>query len=160
MDFVSGYDSDDGNGSAAPAVNLVANVVHSSISSAPIVAIAAKNTMQMVQHDQKSLMNNPNARVVLAAAEGPAHPFRFNVAPAGAKQAGMGSIEATAIEDWTFNEQYQTYQRSGFAMDSSSNVVLGDYEAYLEANGDTAQSVRGIVYTHTTLLIIVIYLID
>lgn len=147
MDFVSGYDSDDGNSSAAPSVNLVADIVHSSISSAPVVAIASKTTMQMIQHDQKSLMNNPKACVVLAKTQGPAHPFRFNVAPAGAKQAGMGSIEPTAIEDWTFNEQYQTYQRSGFAMDSSSNAVLGDYEAYIEANGDTAQSVRGILNT-------------
>ena len=144
MDFLSGYDSDDGSTSGAPAVNLVAGIVKPAVSSAPAIGIASKNTMQMVQHGQKSLINNPNARIVLAATEGPAHPFRFNVAPNGAKQAGMGSIETTAIEDWTFNEQYQTYQRSGFAMDSSSNAVLGVYAAYVGSNGETSQSVRGI----------------
>jgi pre-mRNA-processing factor 17 len=73
---------------------------------------------------------------------GPANPFRFNVAAAGARQAGMGTIEDTVIEDWTFDEQYQTYQRSGFALDVSTNQIIGDINEYNAVRGDTAQTAK------------------
>eukprot|EP00602_Paraphysomonas_sp_CaronLab_P007649 CAMPEP_0185024920 /NCGR_PEP_ID=MMETSP1103-20130426/8081_1 /TAXON_ID=36769 /ORGANISM="Paraphysomonas bandaiensis, Strain Caron Lab Isolate" /LENGTH=589 /DNA_ID=CAMNT_0027558009 /DNA_START=42 /DNA_END=1811 /DNA_ORIENTATION=- len=141
MDLIGGYGSDEDTDST-PSTIPQSQLIHAPMCSAPLVSVSSKAPSQLVKHNQKSLMNNPSANVVLAPMNGPAHPFKFNVAPVGAKQAGMGQIEETAIEDWTFNEQYQTYQRSGFAMDSSSNAVLGDYEAYVQSNGDTAQTVR------------------
>jgi pre-mRNA-processing factor 17 len=51
------------------------------------------------------------------------------------KRIGRGYIEATSIDEATFNEQYQTFQRSGYAIDSLSQAVIGDYNNYLAEQG-------------------------
>ena len=53
------------------------------------------------------------------------------------------SIETTSIEDYTFREQYNNYQRAGFAVDSSTNEILGDHNSYykeIEAGKDKYKS--------------------
>jgi len=62
-----------------------------------------------------------------ALEHGPAHPFKF---ADGTSVGSYGRIETTAIEDWTFNQQYQTYQRSGYAIDSSTNSIIGNTAAF------------------------------
>ena len=39
---------------------------------------------------------------------------------------GTGSLEVTSMQDFTFDEQFQTYQRSGYAVDSSTNQIIGN----------------------------------
>lgn len=49
------------------------------------------------------------------------------------KRLGHGYIDQTSIDDFTFEEQYQNYQRSGYALDVTTQQVLGDYNGYLNA---------------------------
>merc|ERR1711991_26067 len=65
---------------------------------------------------------NPGANIVLAPKQGPSHPF---------KQRGVGQLaEPANIEDWAFEEQYQNFQRSGYALDMDSNTVMGNSKEY------------------------------
>ena len=145
MEVLGGYDSDSQEGSG---YSTEYKPVSQALCSAPIVAVSssreeAEEESRVIRHDQTELLTNPRANVVLAPQNGPAHPYRFNVSAVGARQAGMGQIEEANMESWTFDEQYQTYQRSGYAVDSETNRILGDYDGYLNANGDTAQTARG-----------------
>mmetsp|Transcript_21910 Transcript_21910/g.36681 ORF Transcript_21910/g.36681 Transcript_21910/m.36681 type:complete len:525 (+) Transcript_21910:56-1630(+) len=47
-------------------------------------------------------------------------------------QAGSNptQLEVTSIQDYTFNEQFANYQRSGYAVDSSTNQIIGDRDMY------------------------------
>jgi pre-mRNA-processing factor 17 len=141
MEFCANYGDDDDE-SFVPTAKLS----DENLSSAPNVALIARPVAQLAKYGQLQVMSNPKADVFLAPVNGPAHPFKFNVAPLGSKQAGMGTIEETSIEKWTFDEQYQTYQRSGYAMDVCTNEILGDINQYILQNGDTAQNAKGIYY--------------
>lgn len=48
------------------------------------------------------------------------------------KKLGKGFIESTAIDEFTFNQQYQSFQRSGYAHDFSSEQIIGDYGSYVQ----------------------------
>ena len=155
MNFLNGYDSgsDDEDKSvpsspAPPPTNTSHFSEYKPMTQAlcvapPVPVSSAMSNTQLIKHDQKEIRNNPRLGVVLAPQSGPAHPFRFNAAANGAKQAGMGQIEETNIEAWTFDEQYHSFVRSGFAIDSETNDVLGNYQEYLNTGGDTARTVRG-----------------
>eukprot|EP01041_Mallomonas_annulata_P007938 gene7938-16262_t len=117
-------------------------ILHKPLCSAPSVALVAKPQTSLIRNNDTQLMTNPKADVVLAPMHGPAHPFKFNAPIAGAKLSGMGHIEETLVEDFTFNDQYQTYQRSGYAVDISTNEILGDSNEYFRNNGDTARNAR------------------
>jgi pre-mRNA-processing factor 17 len=43
---------------------------------------------------------------------------------------GVGTLEETSVESYSFDEQYKNYQRSGYAVDSTTNEIIGDLEAY------------------------------
>jgi pre-mRNA-processing factor 17 len=117
------------------------------VSAAPAVGMLSAGHVgsQLLRHDQKEISSNLPIEVLMAPVQGPANPFTFNSlgAEGGGRRVGMGVIEDAAVEDWTFDEQYQTYQRSGFAVDLTSNQVLGNYGEYLKSGGETAQTVRG-----------------
>jgi pre-mRNA-processing factor 17 len=36
-----------------------------------------------------------------------------------------GTLEVTSMQDYTFDQEFQSYQRSGYAVDSSTNKVIG-----------------------------------
>lgn len=74
-----------------------------------------------------SLFENRPLNASIGPVHGPAHPFKFRN---GCLLGSFGNIETTAMEDWTFNQQYQTYQKSGYAIDSSTNSVIGDQMSY------------------------------
>ncbi|RYG97277.1 hypothetical protein EON65_53110, partial [archaeon] len=50
------------------------------------------------------------------------------------KRIGQGFIEETVIDDVAFNLQYQSYQRSGYALDLNSGSVLGNMQGYVAEN--------------------------
>ena len=134
MDFLGGY----GSGDEAPAPEYSTL----SVNTAPAVAIVSKAHPLVLRHDQKELTHNVTADVLMAPVQGPTNPFKFNHTGPG-KAAGMGSIEDTVVENYAFDEQYQTYQRSGFAVDISTNQILGSVDEFNAANGETAQTARG-----------------
>lgn len=142
MDLLSGYHSDD-DGGTGPAVLSSPGFTSRAVNAAPSVALVTKSQPNVLKHNQKELKYNVTADVLLAPVQGPLNPFKFNPGSQGGKQSGMGSIEDTAVENYAFDEQYQTYQRSGFAVDLSTNQILGSVAEYSAAHGDTAQTAKG-----------------
>ena len=115
---------------SAPMALTIQSTGQSAANSRLLSSIDVKNNMLMV---------NSKVDTVLAPIHGPHNPFCLNANVAGVKRVGMGSIENTNMEDWCFNEQYQTYQKSGYAFDVNSNAeVIGDYEEYLRNQGNVA----------------------
>ena len=167
MNLLDGYTSDEddntsnnnnNNSSTSHIISTTYQPISSSLCVAPIVSLnsTTTNNNSLIKHNQTELFHNPRANVVLAPQHGPAHPYRFNAPVGGTKQVGMGRIEETNMESWTFDDQYQTFQRSGFAIDSETNVVLGDYEEYVKSGGDTAQTARGILQSALLLLFVML----
>lgn len=58
------------------------------------------------------------------------------------KKFGRGYVEPTAVDSSTFDEQYQSYQRSGYALDVSTAGVIGDYNAFLNESREIAGKKR------------------
>ena len=121
------------------------SLISTPLSSAPLVTISQKSRKELIKQDQHEIMTNPTADIILAPINGPAHPFKFNACKPGGKLAGMGHIEVTNMEDWAFDDQFQTYQRSGYAVDSTTNAIIGDIKEYVANRGETAQTAKGIV---------------
>ncbi|CAM9868662.1 unnamed protein product [Phaeothamnion confervicola] len=89
---------------------------------------------------QEIVLYNPRADVMKAPVQGPAHPFKMEMAvPAGGRAVKNGVIEPSAMEDWSFHEQYHTYDRFGYAMDAGGRMV-GSYDKYAERGGATVLS--------------------
>lgn len=62
---------------------------------------------------------------------------------AGQDKESEGGIQSTNIESFTFNDQYNTYMRSGYAIDALSNEVLGDHDAFVkESNTSRKKEVK------------------
>ena len=59
--------------------------------------------------------------VMYAPTLGPDHPMR------NPNQAsyGISKIEYTNVADWSFDEQYNSFQASGRAVDMSTNAIIG-----------------------------------
>lgn len=140
MDFLGSYGS--GDEGPEPVYKAVSDVVNA----APSVAIVSRDQPRHLRHDQKELTHNLTADVLLAPVQGPVNPFKFYSGGPG-RRSGMGTIEDTVVDDYAFNEQYQTYQRSGFAVDISTNQILGSVEDYTAANGETAQMAKAVRQT-------------
>lgn len=128
------------------------------VSAAPAVGMLSTGHVgsQLLRHDQKEISSNLPIEVLMAPVQGPANPFTFNTAGAvgGGRRVGMGVVEDAAVEDWTFDEQYQTYQRSGFAVDLTTNRVLGNYGEYVKSGGETSQTARGALIKWTEAFIV------
>jgi len=92
----------------------------SEIVAAPSTLVPVGMTLVPINYENQPIANLP------ADISGPSNPFKSKF---GNKSILTG---VAAIDSYTFDEQFQTYQRSGYAMDSSSNVVLGDYNAYIK----------------------------
>jgi pre-mRNA-processing factor 17 len=136
MDFLHGYGSGDESGGETPAP------LFKPVSSAPLVVAVRPSTSSLVlkQGDNK-LMLNPKANVVLAQEAGPAHPFRKG-GIAGVKKIGTGQLDTAAMEDWAFEQQYQTFQRSGYAVSATDGRVMGDVAAHAANDGAYAHEAK------------------
>lgn len=80
---------------------------------------------------QMLVTHNPRADAFLSLPEGPKHPYRSSIQSAGGMQqagmkCGMGYVEEAAVDDSTFDEQYKSYLRSGYALSLGTGEVLGD----------------------------------
>lgn len=141
MDAISGYGS--GDDEVPLPVTLLPRPasVNAAPSALTLTSSERDNRLSAIDTKNNSLTVNRRVDVVLAPTQGPANPFRFNAGIQGVQRVGLGSVEATSMEDWCFDEQYHTYQKSGYAVDSETNAVIGDYEQYL-ANGGNSASYR------------------
>lgn len=54
--------------------------------------------------------------------------------------SNIGALEVTSLQDYTFDEQFQTYQRSGYAVDSSTNQIIGSKRMYRLENSLTGKA--------------------
>ncbi|KAJ8610013.1 hypothetical protein CTAYLR_006636 [Chrysophaeum taylorii] len=72
-----------------------------------------------------TMVRNLPAAAVRAPVLGPAHPHR---------RGGVGSAEVAAIEEWSFHEQYHTFQSYGYALSASGGTeVVGTEEGLSRA---------------------------
>jgi hypothetical protein len=134
--------------SSSDLISSSTTLIIPTLSTYPLTKLSSSNSL--IKYNQKELLTNPTLDIVLAPSQGPAHPYRFNAAAqSGIQQVGMGQIEEAAMEDWAFDDQYQTYLRNGYALDPSSNAVLGDVNAYLLATyGDSDRVAKGLSSRH------------
>ena len=133
MQFLAGYDSDGGDDSSAtkPAAALVASVSRP-LNSAPVVSLLAhRNATQQQALVVGGGALNSTIDVLQAPIHGPANPFQSHGAVAGVRVSGMGQLSGASLSDYTFKEQFTSFERNGFAIDVSTNQVLGDYNAFV-----------------------------
>ena len=150
MDLLSTYtsdDEDDVDAMKTASAFSSSNVSTYPLTIAPVVVKGSTTSMNSkaltLGHFQNNLMSNPTIDVVLAPVQGPSHPFKARSHGSEISRPGVGATEATNVEDWAFDKQYQSFQRSGFAVDCSSNEVLGDYHEFtLENASQATRSVR------------------
>ena len=137
MDAIAGYGSEDD----APLPMALLSPPSSIISAPTALTVQSSSRdlrLKAIDSKTNSLTVNRRADVVLAPVQGPTNPFKQNASIQGVQRVGVGAIEAMSMEDWCFNEQYHTYQKSGYAVDHSTNAVLGNYQEYLANEGNAA----------------------
>lgn len=139
MNLLAGYGSDEEEATPAglhvPATStqrLQAQVCQPMTSSAPAVSVVP------YQHSNVLALTVAGGNATLDSLQhgpslGPVNPFRTHGALPGVRVAGMGTVSTSSLSDYTFHEQFNSFERDGFAIDSSTNEVLGDYNAYLAA---------------------------
>ena len=118
MNFLTNYDSDNDEEKSGP--TLTSNYVpvfSNSLIIAPI-AIAKQNTVVIHTGDNLSINNLPGEL------SGPTNPFKQKF---GVK---LSITEESLMDDYAFNQQYDNYQRAGYALDTNTNEILGDHNAY------------------------------
>lgn len=142
MNFLNGYGSDE---EEAPISAGTVNASSSRVISNPFVSttalsvsLAGKNNVNNVPLIGKDMVvaTNPTMDVMFAPSEGPKHPFKQGGTDSStsARKIGMGFIENTTIDDTTFDDQYKSFLKSGYAVASGDNTIIGDYQEYLKDN--------------------------
>lgn len=129
MDALCNYDSgsDAGNDDNVSLVakycplSLMGSEGEVSVSNALVVPSMAMIGNNILTVSENAPISQQNSGIQL----GPKNPFLYRVS------SDNYQLEPAAVESWSFNEQYKSYQKSGYALDTSSNVVLGDYLAYI-----------------------------
>ena len=141
MELLGGYGDDDDDVN----IPLVSKPSHMSMEIVSAPSLIGGNGSSSVSSSALSIWNkndktnvdmmrNVKASEMFKATEGPSHPFRsaiHNNGNSDIKRCGMGYVENAAIDEYVFNEQYQSYQGKGYAFDVTTNQVLGDYNEYL-----------------------------
>lgn len=141
MDFVNDYASDEDDSELKPEIlrteiNMNTNpVVSASMLSTVLVDRGDVNNSVVLSGDNMAL-TNPKIEIMCAPAVGPAHPYKLSnsISTAAHKRVGMGYIEDTVIETGAFDDQFNSYLKSGYAVDSASGHILGNYDEYLHDN--------------------------
>ena len=132
MNFLDNYGSDD----ESPTSSI--GLTNARVLTNPIVSSTALST-SLLQNSSKAglitadmmVLTNPKMEILCAPVEGPKHPFKQSVAATSSRKIGMGFIEDTVIDATTFDDQYKSYLKSGYAVDSATNNIIGDYNSYL-----------------------------
>jgi hypothetical protein len=141
MDLLDNYGSDDSDGEQKKVKKL--KVSHAVIA-APGVHEDHKAMQRYIDPTTKVLNYNPRADVMWREVEGPQHPGRrgstLGLRQGIVQNAVTGFVEPTSMNEYAFDEQYNTFQRMGYAQDPSENgtrAVIGDSSAIEANNGNT-----------------------
>ncbi len=74
-----------------------------------------------------------------APIEGPRHETREDrLTGRGARNHALGQVDATTVNAFSFDEQYNTYNSRGYAAAPSGTGVVGDADAMRASKGETA----------------------
>jgi len=144
-----GSDSDGGGGSELDGEPAPTTVLARRVEAAPRVVGAALAVREDKQRQKlastRKMMTNLPAALVRAPIAGPASAF----ARKGLDQMDLtasnvhagGSVERAAVEDWSFHEQFHTFQSYGYAMDASGGTrLVGDADAIAKNGGHTVST--------------------
>jgi pre-mRNA-processing factor 17 len=141
MNFLGAYGSSDDDDDASNK-KLRPKMLAKPVNAAPQIMAAPQRSLAVVNPLSKAagpiaksqtsgggqlmMMHNPRAEVFLAPIVGPAHPYRQKQAvPTGGSHTGAGVVERAGVEDWSFKDQYNTYQQHGYTTDTHG-VMVGD----------------------------------
>lgn len=133
MQFLTDYESDSENADGKR-VSALRPVVQTALNAAPnVMVVAPQYSLSVPSAQGLCEAMNSTIDVMHAPVQGPANPFRSSGVIPGIRVSGMGQISAASLSDYTFQEQFTSFQRYGFAIDASTNEVLGDFGAYVGA---------------------------
>ena len=130
-------------------VEAPTQVLARSVETAPMVVGVAKEGRGGRDSQLKAWQNNMvlernlPAATLLAAKQGPEHPYRRNVEnlETGSVFVG-GAAQRANVEDWSFHEQFHTYQSYGYAADAAGgNNLVGTQEGLDRAANNGAETI-------------------
>ncbi|KAL7585407.1 uncharacterized protein LOC111921203 isoform X1 [Lactuca sativa] len=101
-------------------------------------AIANKSLTKPLDPTQHVVAFNPTYDQLWAPIEGPAHPYAKDGLAQGMRNHKLGFVENAAIEPFTFDEQYNTFYKYGYAADPSASAgynYVGDLNALKQNDG-------------------------
>ncbi|CAH9139991.1 unnamed protein product [Cuscuta epithymum] len=90
---------------------------------------AAQALSKPLDPTQHSVSYNPTYDQLWAPIYGPAHPYAKDGLAQGLRNHKLGFVENASIEPFVFDEQYNTFQKYGYAFDPSANSYVGDMKA-------------------------------
>nr|GMD00138.1 pre-mRNA-processing factor 17-like isoform X1 [Ipomoea batatas]GME16355.1 pre-mRNA-processing factor 17-like isoform X1 [Ipomoea batatas] len=108
--------------SAAPKVN-------DTMLALTVAGSAARALSKPLDPTQHTVSFNPTYDQLWAPIYGPAHPYAKDGLAQGLRNHKLGFVENAAIEPFVFDEQYNTFQKYGYAFDPSANNFVGDMDA-------------------------------
>nr|GMD13349.1 pre-mRNA-processing factor 17 isoform X2 [Ipomoea batatas] len=89
---------------------------------------AARALSKPLDPTQHTVPYNPTYDQLWAPIYGPAHPYAKDGLAQGLRNHKLGFVENAAIEPFVFDEQYNTFQKYGYAFDPSANHYVGDMD--------------------------------
>ncbi|KAK4760472.1 hypothetical protein SAY87_005365 [Trapa incisa] len=101
-------------------------------------ARAQQSLTRPIDPTQRAIAFNPTYDQLWAPIYGPAHPYAKDGIAQGMRNHKLGYVEDAAIDSFIFDEQYNTFQRYGYAADPSASVgynYVGDLEALKQNDG-------------------------
>lgn len=137
MNLLEAYASDDERPQCytEQAKGGLSSALSVSVTAAPVVLKggAHSNALASLSHSGIGIGG------LLAKFQGPAHPFKQRLADPNAASAtcnpGVGQYEPVFLEDWAFDQQFQDFQKSGFAADATSSAIFGDKRILQDEGG-------------------------
>jgi len=141
VDYVSSDGEEGAAGEQSSVAQQPAPVMSMAImSSAPDVTVIP-DQLQVVPATTKEVFANHSYDAMWAAEEGPSHPYRRNGTVTNNSRPN-GAVEPTAIGEYEFDEQFNTFQSFGYAANPSAMLgaggeseVLGDVKAWAKNQG-------------------------
>lgn len=120
MDSITSYGEENAEGNSMTFLKP-----HISTSSSYEITLAQVNNSFNTSNELTIHSNQPISRLPNEVS-GPEHPYK--------NQFGMrkNQTQSTCIDDYTFDEQFKLFQKSGYAIDTTSNTILGNYQAFVD----------------------------
>ena len=141
------------NHSKGKARKLQPKVMMIGKNSAPYVNSVLKTSFNKATNNNSNnvIQGNVKKNVLYAPIYGPVDPnsdsnniaknnFRKESGVAGGKRISTGHIDDSAMEEWVFKDQYNTFNKYGYAVDEISGEVVGNKTLYEDYGQNTLTS--------------------